>query len=83
MMDIREPKYAWGQRVKATVDLFNDGSHPEHPEEALLVQTGGMGEVVQVGHQVDENIPVYMVEFELAEGKYCVVGCFEEEIVPA
>ena len=23
--------FAWGQRVKAAVDLFNDGSYPEHP----------------------------------------------------
>ena len=75
MIDQRLPKYEWGQPVIAAVDLYNDGSHPEVPEDHLLIPAGGIGEVVQVGHHGEANIPVYMVDFGLA-----VIGCLEEEI---
>ncbi len=83
MPDIRLPKYHEGQRVAAAADLFNDGSHPERPAEALLVEAGSTGEVVQVGRHVDENLPIYMVDFIAADGRPCVVGCLEEELAPA
>ncbi|POF33870.1 nitrogen fixation protein NifZ [Roseibium marinum] len=72
----RTPKYDWGQRVRAMVDLQNDGSYPDAPEDALLVAVGDLGEVVQVGMHTDTNTPVYMVEFDGPK----VVGCLEEEI---
>jgi nitrogen fixation protein NifZ len=72
-------KYDWGLRVRATTDLFNDGSYPEREAEALLVKTGEAGEIVQVGQHVESEIPVYLVEFS----EKLVVGCFEEEIEPA
>jgi nitrogen fixation protein NifZ len=75
MLEPRMAKYEWGQSVRALVDLFNDGSHPEADEDALLVPAGGVGEIVQVGHHTEANIPVYMVEF----GRQ-VIGCLEEEI---
>ncbi|ABD89990.1 nitrogen fixation protein NifZ [Rhodopseudomonas palustris] len=71
-----EPKYQWGQRVKAAIDLFNDGSFPEQPEGALLVQTGDAGEIVKIGSHVETDTPVYLVEF----GPSRVVGCLEDEI---
>lgn len=76
MIEPRTPKYDWGQRVVAEVDLLNDGSYPERGAEALLVEKGTLGEVVQVGMHTDSNTPVYMVEFSGG----CVVGCLEEEI---
>lgn len=78
MIDLREPKYQWGQEVKAAVDLYNDGSHPEAAEDQLLVVAGGPGEIVQVGHHTELNIPLYMVDFGVA-----VIGCLEEELVLA
>ena len=48
--DVRLPKYREGQRVVAAAALFNDGSHPEREADALLVEAGSTGEVVQVGH---------------------------------
>lgn len=75
MIDQRPPKFAWGQPVIAAVDLYNDGSHPGVPEDQLLVVAGGPGEIVQVGHHAEANLPVYMVDFGVA-----VVGCLEEEI---
>jgi nitrogen fixation protein NifZ len=78
MIDPRQPKYQWGQRVRCVIDLVNDGSYPNAAEDALLVASGGLGEIVQVGAHVDSSTPVYLVEFD---EKY-VIGCLEEEIAP-
>jgi nitrogen fixation protein NifZ len=78
MIDIREPKFQWGQMVTAAEDLFNDGSYPEAPADALLVQAGEKGEIVNVGTHVETNTPIYLVEFR----EKIVVGCFEGEINP-
>jgi nitrogen fixation protein NifZ len=78
MFDLKEPKYQWGQRVKALTGLHNDGSFPDAPAEALLVPEGAAGEIVQVGRHAEANLAVYLVEF----GERLVVGCFEHEIVP-
>ena len=77
-MDLRETrhaKYQWGQPVVAATDLYNDGSLPEAAEDILLVVAGGPGEIVQVGHHDEANVPVYMVDFGVA-----VLGCLEEEL---
>jgi nitrogen fixation protein NifZ len=77
MIEPRAPKYPWGQAVVASVDLYNDGTVPGAAEDVLLVVAGGPGEVVQVGHDVEGNLPVYLVDFGV-----CVLGCLEEEIAP-
>ncbi|WP_119154744.1 nitrogen fixation protein NifZ [Caldimonas tepidiphila] len=79
MIDIREPRFRWGQRVAAQIDLANDGSYPEQPADALLAPAGSLGEIVQVGHHAEAGVPVYLVEFEGGR----VIGCLEEEIAPA
>lgn len=79
LIETRLPKYEWGQHVCAAIDLVNDGSYPEVPVDALLVPAGGRGEIVQVGHHTEANVPIYLVEFEGG----AVVGCLEEEIVLA
>lgn len=76
MIEPRLPKYQWGQRVKALIDLLNDGSFPGKPADAMLVNVGDTGEIVQVGTQTEANLPIYLVEF----GERLVVGCLEEEI---
>lgn len=78
MIEPRLPKYQWGQRVKALIDLHNDGSFPDAAADAMLVAVGDTGEIVQVGTQTEANLPIYLVEF----GDRLVVGCFEEEISP-
>jgi nitrogen fixation protein NifZ len=77
-IELREPVFAWGQRVIALDDLVNDGSHPERELDALLAARGSVGEVVKIGHATDLNEPVYLVQFA-----DCVVGCLEIELVPA
>ena len=76
-MELREPAYAWGQRVVALDDLLNDGSYPDRPEDALLAARGTVREVVKIGHAEELNEPVYLVQFA-----DCVVGCLEIELVP-
>lgn len=78
LIEPRTPKYDWGLAVLATVDLYNDGSVPEADEDVLLVVAGGPGEIVQVGHHTEANLPLYLVDFGT-----CVLGCLEEEIAPA
>lgn len=76
MIEPREPQYQWGQKVVALVDLLNDGTYPDQPDGAVLVELGCEGEIVQVGHHEEANQPVYMVDFD-----GLVIGCIEEEIM--
>ena len=61
--------------MRAAVDLYNDGSVPEAGEDQLLVVAGGPGEIVQVGHHEEADVPIYLVDFGVA-----VLGCLEEEL---
>ncbi|WP_423228641.1 nitrogen fixation protein NifZ [Pseudaquabacterium inlustre] len=78
MIEPRAPKYPWGLEVVAATDLYNDGSLPDVPEDQLVIVAGGPGEIVQIGHHTEANIPLYMVDFGLV-----VLGCTEDEILPA
>ncbi|HUV99885.1 MAG TPA: nitrogen fixation protein NifZ [Gallionella sp.] len=80
MIEPRQVRFQWGQRVVAGIDLVNDGSYPECAENALLVPQGTVGEVVQIGRHTDSDTPVYIVEFSTADQGERVVGCLEEEI---
>jgi nitrogen fixation protein NifZ len=79
VIEPREPRYRWGQHVIAALDLYNDGTFPDQPAQALLVRAGDAGEIVQVGTHTESNTHVYLVEFNARH----VVGCLEEEITPA
>ena len=61
--------------MRAAVDLYNDGSVPEAGEDQLLVVAGGPGEIVQVGHHEEADVPLDLVDFGVA-----VLGCLEEEL---
>jgi nitrogen fixation protein NifZ len=73
------PKYEWGQRVQVVEDVFNDGSYPDQPADALLAKSGEMGEIVNIGTIEETKRPLYLVEFE---GSRFVIGCLEEELLP-
>ena len=77
-MGASTPKYEYGQRVRATADLLNDGSFPDAPEDSLLVAAGSEGEILKIGTHVELEQLVYLVEFGDR-----VIGCFEAEIAPA
>jgi len=72
------PKYELGRAVRAVGDLLNDGSHPDAPEESVLVGADTLGEIIKIGMHVETSSTVYLVEF----GER-VVGCLEGEIAPA
>jgi len=76
MIEPVTPKFQWGQRVAAAIELVNDGSFPGQPVDAILAAVGDVGEVVQVGTHVESNTPVYLVQFSDDR----VVGCLEHEI---
>jgi nitrogen fixation protein NifZ len=78
MMETARPLFQWGQSVQAAADLFNDGTYPEQPADALLVGAGQRGEVVQIGQHVESGAAVYMVEFSPNQ----IVGCMEPELTP-
>ena len=80
MIEPRQEKFQWGQRVVAGIDLINDGSYPECAEDVLLVPQGTVGEVVQIGYHAESDTPVYIVEFATADQNGRVVGCLEVEI---
>ncbi len=75
----RPPKYEWGQRVQVVEDLFNDGSYPDQPVDALLAKSGDLGEIVNIGTIEETKRPLYLVEFESSR---FVIGCLEEELLP-
>jgi len=77
-MEATNPRFEWGQRVRAAANLFNDGTFPEQPANALLVRKGEAGDIVQVGRHEDSGTLVYLVEFALNQ----VVGCIEPELMP-
>jgi len=74
-----EPRYQWGQRVRAVCNLVNDGSYPERSADELLVDAGAAGEIVRVGMHKESGTPIYLVEFSSS----LVVGCLEEELALA
>jgi nitrogen fixation protein NifZ len=76
MAEAQTAKYQWGQTISSQVDLINDGSFPEVGPEAILVEKGTQGEVVNVGTIEETGMPIYLVEF--TNGK--VVGVLEDEI---
>ncbi len=78
-MEASEPKYQWGQRVRAICDLANDGSYPEREHDELLAGAGACGEIVRIGSHRESGRPVYLVEFS----PNLVIGCLEEELAPA
>ncbi|UPK34606.1 nitrogen fixation protein NifZ [Bradyrhizobium sp. 186] len=76
MTEPRVPKYRSGQRVKAAVNLINDGSVATAPPDRILVGAGAIGEIVRVAMHTEASVPIYLVDF----GERLVVGCLEEEI---
>lgn len=79
MTEPRVPKYRSGQRVKAAVNLINDGSVATAPPDRILVGAGAIGEIVRVAMHTEASVPIYLVDF-VDFGERLVVGCLEEEI---
>lgn len=71
------PRFDYGQAVRVTKDLRNDGTYPGVGVGKLLAPRGSVGHVRDVGVFLQEQI-IYSVHF-VAIGK--VVGCRESELI--
>ncbi len=69
-------EFEWGQRVRAAIDIADDGTHPAAKPGEPLVRAGAYGEVVRVGRHVEADVPVYLVDF----GGALVVGCLAADL---
>lgn len=73
------PQYDYGDEVRLTRNVRNDGTYPGLDTGTLLVRRGSIGHVVNVGTFLQDQI-IYTVHF-LNDEK--MVGCREEELIPA
>ena len=71
-----------GDVVYAASHIYNDGSIPSLPQDALLAEMGTLGVLIEKGHL--EEAPerkVYLVRFEDAELNLGPpAGCWPEEL---
>ncbi len=72
-------KWEYGEAVRLTRNVRNDGTYPGLDPGAFLVRRGSIGYVVDVGTFLQDQV-IYSVNF-LDEGK--IVGCREEELIGA
>jgi nitrogen fixation protein NifZ len=72
-------RWDYGEAVRLTRNVRNDGTYPGLDPGAFLVRRGSVGYVVDVGTFLQDQV-IYSVNF-LDEGK--IVGCREEELIGA
>lgn len=74
-----------GDMVFAAKAIHNDGSLPEHEDDALLVPAGGRGVIVNVGHLENDPAQVlYLVRFENPDGVLGPpLGCWPDDLAGA
>jgi nitrogen fixation protein NifZ len=72
------PSYDYGDEVRVTRNVRNDGTFPGIATGALLVRRGSTGHVVNIGTFLQDQI-IYTVHFLDADR---MVGCREEELIP-
>lgn len=72
-------RWEYGEAVRVTRNVRNDGTYPGLDPGAPLVRRGSIGYVVDVGTFLQDQV-IYSVNF-LDEGK--IVGCREEELIGA
>lgn len=73
------PRWDYGDAVRVTRNVRNDGTFPGVPTGDLLVRRGRIGYVRGVGTFLQDQI-IYSVHF-LDEGR--LVGCREDELIDA
>lgn len=74
-----KPSYEYGDKVRVTRNVRNDGTYPGLEIGDFLVRRGSVGHVQNIGTYLQDQI-VYSVHF-LDEDK--LVGCREEELLNA
>ncbi|MEQ1530212.1 MAG: nitrogen fixation protein NifZ [Methylococcales bacterium] len=81
MIDERfdEERFDFGEAVRITRNVRNDGTYPGKEIGDLLIRRGCVGHVVEVGTFLQDQV-IYTVHF-LDQGR--MVGCRAEELIPA
>jgi nitrogen fixation protein NifZ len=74
-----DARWDYGDAVRVTRNVRNDGTYPGAATGDLLVRRGSVGHVVDIGTFLQDQI-IYSVHF-LDIGR--VVGCREEELIGA
>lgn len=74
-----EERFDFGERVRVTRNVRNDGTYPGKEVGDLLIRRGSVGNVIEVGTFLQDQV-IYTVHF-LDHG--CMVGCRAEELIPA
>lgn len=75
-----------GDTIFANIDIFNDGSFPNSPDNSLLVKSGTRGVIINQGHlEHNEEKEVFLVKFEQGSASDELgppIGCWPEDIRP-
>jgi len=74
-----EGRFEYGEAVRVTRNVRNDGTYPGKEIGDLLVRRGSVGNVVEVGTFLQDQV-IFTVHF-LDQGR--MVGCRLEELIPA
>ncbi len=74
-----EGRFEYGEAVRITRNVRNDGTYPGKEIGDLLIRRGCIGNVIEVGTFLQDQI-IYTVHF-LNEGR--MVGCRLEELIGA
>jgi len=74
------PQFDYGDEVRVTRNVRNDGTYPGLSRGELLVKRGSVGYVRDIGTFLQDQI-IYSVHFVDAGDR--LVGCREQELIPA
>jgi nitrogen fixation protein NifZ len=74
-----EGRFEYGEAVRVTRNVRNDGTYPGKEVGELLVRRGSVGNVIEMGTFLQDQV-IYTVHF-LDQGR--MVGCRLEELIPA
>ncbi|MGD0959663.1 MAG: nitrogen fixation protein NifZ [Methylomonas sp.] len=74
-----EGRFEFGEAVRVTRNVRNDGTYPGMEVGDLLVRRGSIGNVVEKGTFLQDQV-IFTVHF-LDQGR--MVGCRLEELIPA
>ena len=72
------PRFEYGEAVRVVRNIRNDGTYPGEPTGRLLIPSGSVGYVRDVGTFLQDQL-IYSVDF--IEHKR-MVGCREQELQP-
>jgi nitrogen fixation protein NifZ len=74
-----EDRFDFGEAVRVTRNVRNDGTYPGMAIGDLLIRRGSIGHVIEMGTFLQDQV-IYTVHF-LDQGR--MVGCRAEELIPA